>query len=198
MASSSIQDQGFNSAPGSGITGGYNGNSLAIKAVIAVFAGLSIYNAIELIALVFITFTRYKGVYFWSLLIASWGIIPYTLGFLLKFFEVTTTWDTVYQRVLAHDRVVHHGHWPKCGALESTSSACYGCRRHDDPQMDKIHDHRRRNYSSHTDNGTYFRFPTAIPARQRLFEASTSTRRCKWLAFGKSPGSQSVIYGTSA
>lgn len=93
MSSSSSQAQGSSSAPGSGITGGYNGNSLAIKTVIAVFAALSIYNAIELIALVFITFTRYKGVYFWSLLIASWGIIPYTLGFLLKFFEITTTWD---------------------------------------------------------------------------------------------------------
>ena len=93
MSSWSSLAQGSSSAPGSGITGGYNGNSLAIKTVIAVFAALSIYNAIELIALVFITFTRYKGVYFWSLLIASWGIIPYTLGFLLKFFEITTTWD---------------------------------------------------------------------------------------------------------
>jgi len=72
--------QGTSSAPGSGITGGDNGNSLAIKAITAVFGSLSIYNAIELIALVFITFTRYKGVYFWSLLVASWGILPYTLG----------------------------------------------------------------------------------------------------------------------
>lgn len=87
------QGQGTNSAPGSGITSGYNGNSLAIKAITAVFASLSIYNAIEIIALVFITFTRYQGVYFWSLLVASWGILPYTLGFVLKFFEVTTSWD---------------------------------------------------------------------------------------------------------
>ena len=93
MSSSNAQCQRSSSTPGSGITGGYNGNSLAIKAVIAVFVGLSIYNAIELIALVLITFTRYKGVYFWSLVTASWGIIPYTLGFLLKFFEVTTNWD---------------------------------------------------------------------------------------------------------
>jgi hypothetical protein len=49
--SSNGQGQGSSSALGSGITGGYDGNSLAIKAVIAVLAGLSIYNAIELIAL---------------------------------------------------------------------------------------------------------------------------------------------------
>ena len=93
MSSSITQTQGSGSAPGSGITGGYSGDSLAMKAVIAVFAALSIYNALELIALIFLTFTHYKGVYFWSLLIASWGIHPYTMGFLLKFFEITTTWD---------------------------------------------------------------------------------------------------------
>ena len=93
MASSDPSGQGSNSAPGTGITGGYDGHSLALKVVIAFFAGLSMYNAIELIALVFITFTRYKGVYFWSLLIASWGLLPYSLGFLLKFFEITTSWD---------------------------------------------------------------------------------------------------------
>jgi hypothetical protein len=89
--SSNGQGQGSSSAPGSGISGNYNDNSLAIKAVIAGFAGLSIYNAIELIALVFITFTT--KVYFWPLLIASLGIIPYNLGFLLEFFEVTTSRD---------------------------------------------------------------------------------------------------------
>jgi hypothetical protein len=91
--SSNGQGQGSSSALGSGITGGYDGNSLAIKAVIAVLAGLSIYNAIELIALVFITFTRHKGVPFRPLLIAPWGIIPYTLGFPFEFFEITTSWD---------------------------------------------------------------------------------------------------------
>ena len=92
--------QGSSAAPGAGITGGYNGDSLAIKIFIAFFAGLSMYNAVELIALVFFTFTRYKGVYFWSLLIASWGIIPYSLGFLLKFFDITTSWDKYISVIL--------------------------------------------------------------------------------------------------
>ena len=94
--------KGSNAAPGAGagITGGYNGNSLALKVVIAFFAGLSMYNAIELIALVFITFVRYNGVYFWSLLIASRGVVPYSLGFVLKFFEITTSGDKYVSVVL--------------------------------------------------------------------------------------------------
>ena len=72
-----------------GITGQYYDNPLAIKVVTAFFAGLAMYNALELMALVFFTFVRYKGLYFWSLLVASFGIIPYSLGLLIKFFELT-------------------------------------------------------------------------------------------------------------
>lgn len=73
-----------------GITGGYTGDSLVLKIFIASFFALAVYNSIELNVLVLVTFLRYSGVYFWSLLIASWGIVPYCLGFLLKFFMVTT------------------------------------------------------------------------------------------------------------
>lgn len=47
------------------------------------------YNALELTAMIFLAFNRYRGLYFWSLLISGLGIIPYALGFLLKFFEIT-------------------------------------------------------------------------------------------------------------
>jgi hypothetical protein len=80
--------QGTWSAPAAGITGGYTGDSLVLKIFIACLFCLAVYNSIELNVLVLVTFTKYNGVYFWSLLIASWGIIPYCLGFLLKFFEV--------------------------------------------------------------------------------------------------------------
>ncbi|KAJ9655662.1 hypothetical protein H2201_008757 [Coniosporium apollinis] len=73
-----------------GVTGGYEGHSLTLKILIGFFAGLSIYNALELTALVFLTFSRYRGLYFWSLLISSLGLIPYALGFSFKFFKVLT------------------------------------------------------------------------------------------------------------
>jgi hypothetical protein len=77
-------------AAGNGISGGYQGNSLAMQITIATLAGITWYNAFELMILLFVTFADYRGLYFWSLLISSSaGLLPYSLGFLLKFFNVT-------------------------------------------------------------------------------------------------------------
>jgi hypothetical protein len=76
-------------ARNAGITGQYNDNPLAIKIITAFFAGLAMYNALELMTAVFVTFRRYRGLYFWSLLVASFGIIPCSLGLTIKFFGLT-------------------------------------------------------------------------------------------------------------
>ncbi|KAJ5294720.1 hypothetical protein PENANT_c014G05597 [Penicillium antarcticum] len=77
-------------APGNGISGGYQGASLGMKITIATLAGITWYNAFELMILLFVTFAEYRGLYFWSLLISSSvGLLPYSLGFLLKFFNLT-------------------------------------------------------------------------------------------------------------
>lgn len=47
--------------------------------------------AIELNLLIFLTFKRKGGLYFWSLLISSWGLSLHGLGFILKFL-VGTSW----------------------------------------------------------------------------------------------------------
>lgn len=73
---------------GAGITGGYTGDSLSLQCIIATLLGLSLYNGIELIVLIFVTFQRYRGLYFWSLFIAGLGIFPYSLGFVIKFFQL--------------------------------------------------------------------------------------------------------------
>ena len=77
-------------APGQGITGGYEGNSLTIKVCIAFFLGLAMYNVLELLVLIFGTFSKFSGLYFWSLVISALGIIPYSLGFLFKYFSILT------------------------------------------------------------------------------------------------------------
>jgi hypothetical protein len=59
-----------------------------LKIIIAFLIGLSLYNAAEVIFLLFATFQKYKGLYFWSLAIAAFGIIPYALGFLIMFFQL--------------------------------------------------------------------------------------------------------------
>ncbi|KAK2882569.1 hypothetical protein FQN49_000217 [Arthroderma sp. PD_2] len=75
-----------------GLTGAYEGGHFAIKIIIATFIGISWYNALELCVLVFVTFSHYRGLYFWSLLIsATVGVIPYALGFLLKLFHLMDT-----------------------------------------------------------------------------------------------------------
>ncbi|KAJ5678990.1 hypothetical protein N7462_007234 [Penicillium macrosclerotiorum] len=80
-------------AAGDGITGGYTGQSLGMQITIATLAGITWYNAFELVVLIFVTFALYRGLYFWSLLVSSIGLVPYSLGFLMKFFNLTTaTW----------------------------------------------------------------------------------------------------------
>lgn len=80
-------------SPGNWITGSYTGDSMGVRITIATFVGVAWYNVIELIVLIFLTFKRYQGPYFWSLLISSVGILPYSVGYLIKFFDLTSaTW----------------------------------------------------------------------------------------------------------
>lgn len=66
---------------------GYTGDSLDLKIVIAFLIGLALYNAVELVVLILVTFNKYRGLYFWSMVVSGVGIIPYSLGFLIKFFQ---------------------------------------------------------------------------------------------------------------
>lgn len=79
------------SSPGHWITGSYTGDSDGVLITIATFICVAWYNVIELIVLIFLTFKRYEGTYFWSLLIASVGILPYSVGYLIKFFDLAPT-----------------------------------------------------------------------------------------------------------
>lgn len=93
MSPSPVDDSSSSASwtsPGAGITGGYDGNNATLRMFIVFFAGLAMYNAVELTVMIFLTFTRCSGTYFWSLFSAGLGIIPYALGFLLKFMNITT------------------------------------------------------------------------------------------------------------
>ncbi|OGM42623.1 hypothetical protein ABOM_008454 [Aspergillus bombycis] len=54
--------------------------------ILTIFATIAWYNAVELVILCMTTFKRYRGCYFWSLLIASIGLIPLVLGWLFFVF----------------------------------------------------------------------------------------------------------------
>ncbi|KAI9669454.1 MAG: hypothetical protein M1817_004679 [Caeruleum heppii] len=60
--------------------------------IIAAFSAVAWYNVVEINAQVFLTFKRHRGLYFWSLLITSWGIAIHVLSFILKFFIPSANW----------------------------------------------------------------------------------------------------------
>lgn len=78
-----------------GVIGAYEGNSFAIKALIVFCTGLAMYNAVEIILLAMLMFSHYHSLYFWALLISSLGIIPYSLGYLFKLFDIIHSWPSL-------------------------------------------------------------------------------------------------------
>lgn len=62
--------------------------SYPIALTIMAFLAIAMYNVVELTLVIFTTFKRRHGLYFYSLLVATWGIIPYVVGFFLKFYNL--------------------------------------------------------------------------------------------------------------
>lgn len=52
--------------------------------IILVFLSVAMYNVVELTFIILATFKRRRGLYFWSFIVATWGIAPYVVGFLIK------------------------------------------------------------------------------------------------------------------
>ncbi|OJD35958.1 uncharacterized protein BKCO1_14000159 [Diplodia corticola] len=70
-----------------GVTGAAN-VSMPILMTMAGFLAISFYNVVELFVIIFTTFKQRHGLYFWSFIVATAGIAPHALGFVLKFFGV--------------------------------------------------------------------------------------------------------------
>lgn len=67
--------------------------SLDKLTTIIVFNSMALWSVIELSFIIFATFKRRRGLYFWSFLVASWGIAPHAIGFLVKALRLTdATW----------------------------------------------------------------------------------------------------------
>jgi hypothetical protein len=76
-------------------------NQFAEKTTLACLIAIAWYNAFELIVLCFTTFKRYGGCYFWCLLIASFSIIPFGLGYLLIIYDIYTNLFPVAMELIA-------------------------------------------------------------------------------------------------
>ena len=55
---------------------------------ILVCIGISLSNALELLLLIVTTFHHWTGLYFWSLLITTLSVIPYSVGYVITYFRV--------------------------------------------------------------------------------------------------------------
>jgi hypothetical protein len=72
---------------GEGYRGGVN-VTIPVAMTIAAFFGISLYIVIEINVQIFLRFRKRTGLYFWSLLVASWGIAIHSIGFLLQFLQI--------------------------------------------------------------------------------------------------------------
>lgn len=66
------------------------GINLPTAMVIAAFCGIAWVNTLEMQVRIFLTFKRFSGLYFWSLLAASWGCAIHALGFVFLDFWIIT------------------------------------------------------------------------------------------------------------
>jgi hypothetical protein len=70
-----------------GISGALAKEGDVLQMILLTFIALSCYNIAELVVLVAATFRQWRGLYFWSLLATGClGVVPYSIGFLMKFF----------------------------------------------------------------------------------------------------------------
>ncbi|KAF2480995.1 hypothetical protein BDY17DRAFT_254507 [Neohortaea acidophila] len=72
-----------------GTTTFFDGQYGAVSVTLTICCALALFNAIELLFLIFTTFKRYSGLYFWSLVVASAGILPYVISILCEYFTLT-------------------------------------------------------------------------------------------------------------
>lgn len=63
----------------------WDGRWTGTALVVVICTGISISNALELLLLVVVTFKKRKGLYFWSLLVTSFSVLPYSIGYLIEY-----------------------------------------------------------------------------------------------------------------
>jgi hypothetical protein len=75
-----------------GMIGGVQ-TTLSKAMIDSAFTAIALFNVIELNVVIWMTFKRRKGLYFYSLLVASWGIAVYALSSIMKLYRV---WQNDY------------------------------------------------------------------------------------------------------
>lgn len=66
-------------------TAGQGNLSRNILITIIVFQSIALYNVVELTFIIWTVFKRHSGTYFWSFVVATYGILIYAIGFILEY-----------------------------------------------------------------------------------------------------------------
>ncbi|KAI3390451.1 hypothetical protein diail_9632 [Diaporthe ilicicola] len=76
-----------------------NTEKIIVAIVICVFISIAFYNVLELTISIFTSFKKRSGLYFWSILIATWGIAFNGTGYLLMHLSLTAE-ATIYATLI--------------------------------------------------------------------------------------------------
>ena len=69
----------------------YNGSFGTTAIVVAIFTALTLYNAMDLFLRILFGFKRWRGVYFWSLVVAAISTAVYGVGYMLYYYHIGPT-----------------------------------------------------------------------------------------------------------
>ena len=70
----------------------FDGRYSADSVVVTLSVALALHNALELLLLIFSTFKRYRGLYFFSMVACTTGVLGYATGILLTYFRLGVEW----------------------------------------------------------------------------------------------------------
>ena len=72
--------------------GTFDGSYSPDSVILTICLAIGYYNCLEIGFLVFSTFQRFKGLYFWTLTLCNACVILYSLGMMLLYFELCIKW----------------------------------------------------------------------------------------------------------
>ncbi|OAP64710.1 hypothetical protein AYL99_00682 [Fonsecaea erecta] len=70
----------------------FDGRYNVTSVIVTLSIGLAFCNSLEMALLILTTFKRKAGLYFWSLALCNYGVVSYTLGITLSYFNLCDFW----------------------------------------------------------------------------------------------------------
>jgi hypothetical protein len=70
----------------------FNGEYTSSSVIVTLAVALALYNSLEMGLLISTTFKKFKGLYFWALVLCNLGVVGFALGMMLSYFELCVLW----------------------------------------------------------------------------------------------------------